>query len=226
MKILVVDDSRVVRELLIAYLTNIYDNNCVIEEAASGQEALDQYESFLPDIMLLDYQLPDLDGLKVIKQLSENYKHIPVIMVTGNNDVQLVVEAMYAGVQGYILKESLSNEAISWAIEDVLQKIRMRKKIEKQQEDLHNFTLTITHDLSDQISSVQSALMLIHPDSTPDKIRKFKDLASSVAESMQDFVQELFDYSTLTSKPTVRTSFPLGAMLEEITVNLKHICKS
>lgn len=70
----------------------------------SGQEALTAIAEYVPDILLLDLKMPDLDGLEVLARLRENYPHLKVIILTGHGSFEAGREGMELGAVDYIMK--------------------------------------------------------------------------------------------------------------------------
>ena len=99
---LVVDDHPMVREGLRSMLGA--DGIEVAGEAASGADALERAGELAPDLVLLDLELPDADGLSVLARLRERYPRLPVLVVTMHQDPELVRRAVQAGAAGYVLK--------------------------------------------------------------------------------------------------------------------------
>jgi CheY-like chemotaxis protein len=105
-KILVVDDEfysrKVIRTLLMAVgVTNIFD-------AASGAEGLEAIRTVVPDVILVDWEMPNMDGAAFVKQVRTpghcRYPNVPMIMLTGHSERWRVEEAMRLGVNEYLLK--------------------------------------------------------------------------------------------------------------------------
>ncbi|MBN1327423.1 MAG: sigma-54-dependent Fis family transcriptional regulator, partial [Candidatus Cloacimonetes bacterium] len=80
---------------------------------ASGKAALNYLKSKQADIIILDYLLPDIDGLSVLKILNEKYSQIPVIMLTAHGNIRHAVESMKSGAFNYLTKPFDNNELIS-----------------------------------------------------------------------------------------------------------------
>ena len=107
---LVVDDDRGAR--LIA-CTLLQESGFIVEQAANGIEALSAFERFKPSIVLLDVVMPEMDGFAVcteIRNRSEEGKYIPVLMMTGLDDIDSINRAYDAGATDFITKP------INWAI--------------------------------------------------------------------------------------------------------------
>ena len=108
-RILLVDDNPSVRHYLRAILEQ-QSSWQVCGEARTGAEALHQVlESPPPDLILLDYQMPDLNGVDVARQISELFPKIPILMVTLHLSRQLSDAARLAGVRGACAKQDIGS---------------------------------------------------------------------------------------------------------------------
>jgi DNA-binding NarL/FixJ family response regulator len=101
-RVLVVDDHPMVREGLRSMLAG--DGVTIAGEAASGAAALQRAAEGDIDVVLLDLELPDMDGLAVVRRLREIDARLPVLVVTMHQDPALVRRAVEAGATGYVLK--------------------------------------------------------------------------------------------------------------------------
>jgi two-component system chemotaxis response regulator CheY len=106
MKILVVDDSQIMRNILKNILHEKKVKDGEILEAPDGKAAFDLLESNEIEILLLDWNMPELNGLELVNILRERekYKNLPIIMVTAEAAKYNVMEAIKAGVTDYITK--------------------------------------------------------------------------------------------------------------------------
>jgi DNA-binding NarL/FixJ family response regulator len=102
-RILVVDDHKLFREGLIALL-NGTDETAVVGEAGSGAEAIAQAQALAPDVVLMDIQMPDMNGIKATRHILDDQPDVGVIMLTMLEDDDSLFAAMRAGARGYILK--------------------------------------------------------------------------------------------------------------------------
>lgn len=101
-RVLVVDDHPMVREGLRSMLTG--GDVEVVGEAGSGADALRCVGELEPDVVLLDVELPDLDGLSVLRRIKEIAPRVPVLIVSMHDDHGRVRRAVEAGAAGYVLK--------------------------------------------------------------------------------------------------------------------------
>jgi len=118
-RILVVDDNPAVRRYLRAILEQ-QEGWRVSGEARTGGEALHQVLESPPDLVVLDYQMPDLNGVDVAKQISAMFPKIPILMVTLHLSRQLADAAREAGVRGACAKQDIGAvvEAVDLLLHD------------------------------------------------------------------------------------------------------------
>jgi two-component system nitrogen regulation response regulator NtrX len=100
-KILVVDDDPEVRMATRDFLSSKgYD----VSVAEGGREALRQLDSSPADVVLLDVAMPDMDGLETLKRIVSAHPNLPVIMVTGNADIEITSKVLQLGAADYVPK--------------------------------------------------------------------------------------------------------------------------
>ena len=118
-RILIVDDNPAVRRYLRAILEQ-QQSWKVCGEARTGAEALQQVLESPPDLVLLDYQMPDLNGVDVARQIAEMFPKIPILMVTLHLSSQLADAAREAGVRGACAKQDIGSviEAVDVLLHD------------------------------------------------------------------------------------------------------------
>jgi two-component system, NarL family, invasion response regulator UvrY len=107
-RILIVDDNPVVRRYLRAILEQ-QESWRVCGEARTGAEALHQVLDSPPDLVVLDYQMPDINGVDIATQISERFPQIPILMVTLHLSKQLAEAAREAGVRGACAKQDIGS---------------------------------------------------------------------------------------------------------------------
>lgn len=107
--VMIVDDHKMIREGLRKIL-EFEGEIQVIEEADNGQECLKKLRSAKPDIILLDINMPVMNGIETLQALKKKRKKYKVLMLTVHNEVEYLLKAVDIGIDGYILKDSDSNE--------------------------------------------------------------------------------------------------------------------
>jgi len=105
--ILIVEDEATLAKNMCRYLENA---GFEVHVTDNGQTTMEELESYKPDIVLLDYRLPDTNGLELLGRIRAVDRRIRVIMITGEGNVQLAVDAMKTGAQDYLTKPVILKE--------------------------------------------------------------------------------------------------------------------
>jgi len=102
LSVLVADDQLVMRDLLTALLRNLKIHK--IDSAADGTQAIDQFRKTQHDIVFLDIDMPETDGLGALKKMIEIKPDAFIVMVSGNSSIDNVKAALQLGSKGFIVK--------------------------------------------------------------------------------------------------------------------------
>ena len=149
--ILVVDDEELIRWSLREGLkADGYD----ILEAATGQEALEQFKQGV-DLVLLDYRLPDIDGLSVLRELKKQDPDVLVILLTSLVSVETAVEAMKLGAFHFANKPFNVDEVAS-TVARALETTRLRREVKQLREnEARPYTLRAIVGASEQMEALR-----------------------------------------------------------------------
>lgn len=107
--VMITDDHSMIREGL-KNLLELDGDIKVIAEAENGVECLEQLNQYSPDVLLLDINMPKMNGLEVLQNIKEKHLKVKVLVLTVHNEVEYLMKAIDIGVEGYILKDSESDE--------------------------------------------------------------------------------------------------------------------
>ncbi|RDU23555.1 response regulator [Anaerosacchariphilus polymeriproducens] len=107
-KVMIADDHKMVREG-IKQLLELEGDIKVVTEVSNGIECLEKLKEFIPDVLLLDINMPSMNGLEVLKELNRKKFEVKVLLLTIHNEVEYLIKALDLGVYGYVLKDSGSN---------------------------------------------------------------------------------------------------------------------
>jgi DNA-binding NarL/FixJ family response regulator len=116
-KVSLVEDDRGTREKLLAVLGNASSLRC-LQAYPSGEEALQKIESDVPDVVLMDINLPGMSGIQCVGQLKLKLPKVQVLMLTTYEDSKLIFDSLRAGASGYLLKNMPPAEVVQ-AVEQV-----------------------------------------------------------------------------------------------------------
>jgi DNA-binding NarL/FixJ family response regulator len=117
LRLVLADDHPVVRDGLKALLGSL-DGVSVVGEASTGREAIKQAVTLRPDVLTMDLQMPDLDGVAATRQITKVAPEVAVLVLSMFDDDDNVYDAMRAGARGYLLKGA-SQDVVARAIFDV-----------------------------------------------------------------------------------------------------------
>lgn len=104
MKVLIVDDNKQVRMLLRDYLPESFAE---VFECSDGSQALAFFKKHRPDWVLMDWEMPGMNGVKATREIMAEFPTAYICMVTAFDDEEIRVEAMVAGAIGFVLKDNL-----------------------------------------------------------------------------------------------------------------------
>lgn len=110
-KLMIVDDHKMIREGLKKLLEFDADIE-VIDEADNGSDCVSKLKIIKPDIILLDINMPEMNGIDVVKTMKRRKNRPKILMLTVHNEIDYLIKAIDLGVEGYLLKDSDSKELI------------------------------------------------------------------------------------------------------------------
>jgi len=118
-RVLVADDHEVVREGTLRMLEREIDID-IVGEAADGLQAVRLVQEIVPDVVVLDVRMPDMNGIEATKQIKRVHPQVRVLIFTAHDDDRYVFPLLDAGADGYVLKTTRQRDLIK-AIRDVYQ---------------------------------------------------------------------------------------------------------
>lgn len=107
--IMITDDHSMIREGL-KQLLELEGEFKVIAEASDGVECMNVLETLTPDVLLLDINMPNMNGIEVLQKMKEKKLKVKVLILTVHNEIEYLLKAVDIGVNGYLLKDSESAE--------------------------------------------------------------------------------------------------------------------
>lgn len=108
-RVMLVDDHTMVRHGLATFL-EVYDDLELAGEAANGSEAIEQCARLMPDVVLMDLAMPEVDGVTAIRVIRQRFPVVQVLALTSFKEEELIQNALQAGAIGYLLKDVTADE--------------------------------------------------------------------------------------------------------------------
>lgn len=143
--VLIVDDCATDRRLARGLLEMQPDVSVL--QSSNGREALEQLELNVPDVVVTDLQMPELDGLELVRRIHQEYPLIPVILMTAQGSEEIAVQALQAGAASYVPKRLLTDEL--WPrVQSVLSAARANRGTTRLMNRVNSLTFSMENDLS------------------------------------------------------------------------------
>ena len=160
-RILVIDDNAQDRTLYRRYLSQqVGYEQLELAEASSGVEGLELFQTLRPDCILLDYNLPDTDGLAMLESLGQLVPPdtLCVVMITGGGSEALAVRALNSGALDYLVKQQFDRELLHKTVRHAIEKNEWRQYVARY----HNELQAVNRQLRDSLVELTETRQRLH----------------------------------------------------------------
>lgn len=167
-KILIAEDEKNQRELLAGFLKK---EGFFVEAVVNGREALQKLEGNFFDVALIDYKMPELDGLQTLREIQKNYPDLPVVMMTAYGTVETAVASMKEGALDYLTKP-IDLDELLLMLQKVIERttlIRENRELKAQLQERYAFTHIVYQ--SPEMEEVMGLVARVAPSQTTVLIR-------------------------------------------------------
>jgi signal transduction histidine kinase len=233
LKVLIVDDDKIDRESIKRCLSG-FGEEIRFFETESGKSALEMIGNEFFNCIFLDYLLPDLDGLSVLKKACEKDPKLPpapIIMLTGHGNESVVIEAIKSGAQDYLSKDNISPDTLRIVMTKAIQMYDLRKQHKQAQEQLFQsqkldavgqLTGGVAHDFNNLLTIILGNARIIHkslPSSESENKRRIETIEGT-ARRGAELVRRLMIFSR--QRPFDSKIENVNDSIEQLTALLKH----
>jgi signal transduction histidine kinase len=230
-RILIVDDNPIDREVYRRILVRKWDKTCEFDEAGTGQEGLEKVKSHPYQAILLDYALPDMSGIRFLESLPPAVlSNTAILMVTGHENLETAVSAFKTGVQDYLPKSNLNADTLIYALRNSLEKVLLQRLLQEQKEaleasnqTLERFAYVVAHDLQSPLRTVKGFVDLL-TESTKGKLseeeQEYLDFIISGTERMSRLIKKLLELSKAKNNVIEVREIDLNELLREVLHDL------
>ncbi len=132
-KILVVDDDKNIRRMIEIHLKK--EKSYEVLHAANGESCLRILKETVPDLVLLDIQMPGIDGIETLEQIKQQYSKLPVVMMSAHGTIDIAVRSMKLGAYDFITKP-FSGERLLITVKNAIENNELRSEVEKLRKEL------------------------------------------------------------------------------------------
>lgn len=238
-RILVVDDDQFVRDMLAMILEA---GGYGVETAENGVDAVNKLNSGLQaNVVISDMNMPEMDGSELIREIRQGNEDIPIIILTGNNEVSVAIGAIRAGANDYLLKDENIQDTVILAVEKALEKYELKRQnaqllsdLARKNEELEKSNIELlglnklknkflgmaAHDLRNPLTSISGLSEILMGDAfgplTGDQ-KEYLAVINTASNDMLALVNDLLDISVIESGRIELRPGPvsLAGLLEE-----------
>ncbi len=233
-KVLVVDDSTTILRVL---ERNLKKRGYATILADSGNRALNILDKELVDAVLLDFRMPDMDGLETFGYIRTKHPHLPVIMITGEGSTQLAVEFVKAGGAAYIKKPIVDFDDLDCKIHRSIEFLRLREERDMERsgrlaaEETDRlksaFLANINHEFRTPLTIIMSAAENASQHCTDDVVKEKIGNIIVGASRLLRLVKNVLNMSKIQAgqEEYRLSSCNLGLMVRDICVGMRSLAE-
>lgn len=218
--ILIIDDSQDDQDLYSRALEKCPSHYRILA-VADGDAGIEQVRNKAFACVLLDYSLPGYNGIEVLKQIRQLRPFLPVVMLTGQGNEELAVNALHAGAQNYISKSAISSASLEQIIKAAMDYCAMQKRICEQQTSLEVFTRALAHDLKEPIRIISSFMeVILSKETFSNETQHYFQHMRKAANRMTMLMDTVHLYTRLDAGAIVSETCDLGTIIKEVKETL------
>ncbi|GEM_PF-3512290 len=206
LKIAIVEDNVIDRMNCMRLLKKATKFTYEISECSTGQEGLDLTEKTDLDLILLDFKLPDIDGLEFLDKLYANSYSGSVVMLTGHGSEEIAVKALKAGASDYISKDTMTGDLLNQTIVSAItarqlkNERRLREEAEGRSKAKTDFLARVSHELRTPMNAIIGFSEVMESnakDPLSDGQRKNLSFILNSAEHLLSLINEILDLNSI-----------------------------
>ncbi|MGF1589392.1 MAG: response regulator [Pleurocapsa sp.] len=206
--ILLVDDQALLCEVLKTWL-DVEKDIQVLGVAHNGQDAIEEVEKLQPDIVLMDIDMPQMDGLKATKIISQRFPQVKVIFLSGHDDDVYLGKSLRAGAKGYLLKNTTADELVQ-KIRSVYNNVNLleselsNNSLTPLQVQLEELIETYRFKFENTIEEYHASMNIEHYEQIEQKLeQRLKELESKIETNQAEKINDL-EYKNQSSWKSIR----------------------
>ncbi len=197
-----------------------------IEEATTGTEGFAKSRSVEVDCILLDYNLPDDNGLNILSTIKSTNPYTPVVLITGQGNEDIAVESMRLDAQDYLGKDRVTSPALHRAIHNAMINMEFRREIDEQQTELENFGRIMAHDMREPARSIRYLMDRILIDGEAqlsNDLMRYVGMARDTSGRMLSLIDSLSSYTELEKESPEYKILEFSQIIEAAKENIGSV---
>lgn len=169
------------------------------EDGAKGLEELEHNAGI--DVILMDYYLPNINGIEITKVIRSRSINTPIIFLTSNKDFRLAIEVMKLGVEDYLIKEEMSETILPTTLLSVLERVKLKRQIaaveknkliaQKRAEAIKELIVTICHEFNNPLAAIKISTDIVARQKLSTDDRKLIEELDLNISVMEDEINKL-----------------------------------
>lgn len=223
LRVLLIDDSRADARLFEAQLQQAWDENIDIVHVTTGAEGLKILQKETFDCIFLDYML-EISGLDVLCAIRERGDDRPIIAISGSGCEEVAVAALKFGAQEYLVKGSITAEAIRRSITNAIEKVEANRRQSAQHCELRDFACVAAHDLQAplrRISKYCGEILTGKAGALPQRVEENVEAIQGSAERMNNLLKSLLEFSLAGRSQDSFASIDLQQLVKSVVHDLE-----
>jgi CheY-like chemotaxis protein len=204
LNIMMIEDDPGIPKLAKLYLKPYKDAQFNLVWVETGEDALKFLaDSQNLDVILVDFQLPGINGLETTRLIREKGIRIPVVFLTNAIDFKLAIEAMKLDVEDYLLKEEAVTTILPSLILNVVERVKLREKLAEAEmnkvaqreriDGIKSLIVTISHELNNPLAALKLAINVLQRKQVPPDIMSYLSIMKENTERIEGVVAKLRD---------------------------------
>lgn len=196
--LLIIDDDTSYMAIVQTLLSKYQGKKFEVVWKKDGNSAIEELEKNRSiDLVLVDYYLPEINGLEVTRTIREKNIPVPIIFLTSSRDFRLAIEAMKYGVEDYMVKDDAVDSVLPRTIVNILERVALKRKIAEQQktdliarrrtEAIKELVVTVCHEFNNPLAAIKiSTDILARQNLPPEERSLITELDRNIAAVEQE----------------------------------------
>lgn len=221
--LLIIDDSEDDIEMYRRFIRKDQQCSWKIYDVDNMESASETLESNNIDCVLLDYSLPGSSGIKILTEFRKEYPFLPIIVLTGEGNENVAVQAMRLNAQNYIVKSDLTPDTLQKEIHNAIGLASLNQKIEDQKDALQNFAAILAHDLKEPLRSINYFIDRLNEEYSGElkgNAEKYFSFISGAAKRMTELIDTVSVFNYLENTEQQMEKLQLQEIQENAINNL------